>query len=84
MRDVLVTVVNESYESQLAALTGRVYLLWGADDREVPLAVAEKALKLIRQGGAAAELEVLTGVGHQVPTQAPDAVRRVVAEALVP
>ncbi len=84
MRDVLVTVVNETYEPQLVALKGRVYLLWGADDREVPLAVAEMALKLIRQGGAAAELEVLTGVGHQVPTQAPDAVRRVVSEALVP
>lgn len=84
MRDVLVTVVNESYEAHLAALKGRVYLLWGAEDREVPVAVAERALKLIRNGGAAAELEVLAGVGHQVPTRAPDAVRRVVSEALVP
>lgn len=84
MRDVLVTVVNESYEPQLAALKGRVYLLWGAEDREVPVSVAEKALKLIREGGAAAELEILAGVGHQVPTQAPDVVRRVVSEALVP
>jgi pimeloyl-ACP methyl ester carboxylesterase len=82
MRDVLVTVVNESYESQLKTLERRVLLLWGAEDREVPVAVAEEALRLIKRFGGEAELEVLAGVGHQVPVQAPQALRRVVAEAL--
>jgi len=82
MRDVLVTVVNETYEDQLKGLRMRVFLLWGADESEVPVAVGENALRLIREAGGAAELEVLPGVGHQVPVQAPDALRRVVEEAL--
>jgi pimeloyl-ACP methyl ester carboxylesterase len=82
MRDVLVTVTNESYEPQLQSIEGPVVLLWGAEDREVPVAVAEKALLLISEGVGAAELEVLPGVGHLVPTQAPGAVKRVVEEAL--
>ncbi|MGH8914615.1 MAG: alpha/beta fold hydrolase [Acidimicrobiia bacterium] len=82
MRDVLVKVVNESYEPQLRALRLPVVLLWGAEDREVPVAVAETAMRLIRGSGGAAELEVLPGVGHLVPTEAPDDLRRVVEEAL--
>ncbi len=82
MRDVLVKVVNESYEPQLRSLSVPVVLLWGADDRDVPVAVAEHALRLIRTDGGVAELEVLPGVGHLVPTEAPEDVRRVVGEAL--
>jgi pimeloyl-ACP methyl ester carboxylesterase len=82
MRDVLVKVVNESYEPQLRSLSVPVVLLWGADDRDVPVAVAERALRLIREGGGVAELEVLPGVGHLVPIEAPEDVRRVVGEAL--
>ena len=36
MREVLVTVVNESYDTQLRAITCPVALLWGARDRAVP------------------------------------------------
>lgn len=82
MRDVLVKAVNESYETQLRSLNVPVMLLWGADDQEVPVAVAEHALRLIKDGGGAAELETLPGVGHLVPTQAPGDLRRVVREAL--
>ena len=80
MREILVKVVNESYEEELAGLKSRVILLWGEDDDEVPVAVAERSLRIIRQAGGSAELEVLTGVGHLVPTQAPEAISRVLAE----
>ena len=82
MREILVKVVNESYEAQLKELRNRVVLLWGEDDHEVPVTVAEEALRIIRQTGGTAELEVLPGVGHLVPTQAPEAISRVLAEEL--
>ncbi len=77
MRDILVRVVSESYESQLARLTGHVHLLWGADDFDVPVAVAEAADALI----ADSTLEVLPGVGHFLPIQAPDALRDAIETA---
>jgi pimeloyl-ACP methyl ester carboxylesterase len=48
----------------------------------VPVAVAETSLRLIRQAGGSAELEVLEGVGHFVPTEAPDAITRVLGEVM--
>ena len=82
MRDILVMVVNESYEPQLRALATPVALLWGSEDHVVPVAVAERALTVIAEGGGIAKLEILAGVGHLIPTEAPDALRRIVDEAL--
>ncbi len=82
MRDILVRLVNETYEDQLRGLASHVMLLWGAEDHEVPVAVAETSLRLIRQAGGSAELEVLEGVGHFVPTEAPDAITRVLGEVM--
>ncbi len=82
MRGILVRVVNESYEPQLKMLRNRALLLWGENDHEAPVAVAEQALRVIRQAGGTAELEVLPGIGHLVPTQAPEALARVLAEEL--
>ena len=82
MRDILVVTVNESYEDELKRLRSHVMLLWGEQDQEVPVEVAEKSLRLIRQAGGSAELEVLAGVGHHVPTQAPDAIARVLEEVM--
>lgn len=67
MREVLVRVVGESYEEQLAALGCPVRLVWGEDDPVVPPAVAERALDLLTAG----TLTVLPGVGHDVPAEAP-------------
>lgn len=78
MRDILVTVVNESYEDQIRQIDGPVYLLWGEGDTEVPVAVAEAARALFPD----ANLEVLSDVGHFVPIEAPDVLRRVVTEAI--
>ncbi len=77
MRDILVKVVNESYEGQLGRLQSHVHLLWGADDRDVPVSVAETADALIPDS----TLEVLPGVGHLVPLQAPEALRQAIEKA---
>ena len=78
MREVLVIAVNESYEEELSRLSCPVRLLWGADDREVPAAVARRVAELL--GGAL--LQVLEGVGHDLPFSAPDRLRRAIEELL--
>ncbi len=79
MREVLVASLGESYEDELARLRLPVHLLWGGADTEVPVSVAERAITVL---GGAHELRVLEGVGHLVPTEAPDALAEVVAGAL--
>jgi pimeloyl-ACP methyl ester carboxylesterase len=74
MRDVFVRVLHEDYHAVMAATRCPVALLWGADDTEVPLEVAERAVGLF----PAAALSVLEGVGHLVPTEAPDALARAI------
>jgi pimeloyl-ACP methyl ester carboxylesterase len=69
MRAVLVRVVGESYEEQLAVLACPVHLVWGAADRVIPPVVAERARDLL----AAGMLTLLPGVGHDVPAEAPEA-----------
>jgi pimeloyl-ACP methyl ester carboxylesterase len=68
MREVLVTVVNESYEAQLRAITAPVALLWGARDRAVPPAMVDRARALL-PGPVTAE--VVDGAGHDVHLQEP-------------
>jgi pimeloyl-ACP methyl ester carboxylesterase len=80
MRKVLVSVVSEFYEEELSALRCPVHLLWGADDKEVPVVVAERARDLI--GANLATLEVLDGVGHHVPIQAAARLRAAVEAML--
>ena len=82
MREVLVAAVNESYEDQLALLRLPVLLLWGADDAEVPVEVAESAAGLLNGVGAQARLVVEPGVGHLLPTASPGTLRRAVDEML--
>jgi pimeloyl-ACP methyl ester carboxylesterase len=79
MRQILVTAVNESYEEQLAQLTLPVELLWGADDTEVPVTVAERAAALLTAAGSDVSLVVEPGVGHLLPVTAPDRLHRAVA-----
>lgn len=74
MRDVLVTVVNESYEAQLEQIRQPVHLVWGTDDRDVPVEIARRAMEHL----SGAELTLLEGVGHHVCLEAPEAVRAAV------
>jgi pimeloyl-ACP methyl ester carboxylesterase len=75
MRDVLVISVNESYEVELAALDVPVTLLWGEEDREVPLSVATRASALLITTHT---LQSLQGVGHLLPSEAPGELATVV------
>jgi pimeloyl-ACP methyl ester carboxylesterase len=80
MRDVFVRVVNESYEDELRRVRCPVELVWGDDDAEAPLAVAESALSVL--GPDRASLTVLPGAGHLTPLTAPDALRAAVERRL--
>jgi pimeloyl-ACP methyl ester carboxylesterase len=78
MRQVLVRSVGETYEEQLAAIGCPVRLVWGDDDREVPLAVAERAAGLL----AEAQVTVCPGAGHLTPLTVPGTLRAAVDELL--
>ncbi len=78
MRDVLVTMVNETYESELSRIECPVRMVWGADDREVPLEVAHGSAALLDD----VKVDVVDGCGHDVPRLAPDRVRLAVEELL--
>jgi pimeloyl-ACP methyl ester carboxylesterase len=73
VRQVFVKIVAERYDEDLRSIVCPD-LVWGADDREVPLEVAERAVPLLRSPS----LRVLPGVGHLTPTEAPEALRAAV------
>jgi pimeloyl-ACP methyl ester carboxylesterase len=66
MRNVLVKAVNETYERQLAAFPGPIELVWGEDDDQVPVAVAEASLAACPH----ATLTRVASVGHFTPQKA--------------
>jgi len=82
MRQTLVTVVNESYEEELRLIKAPVHLVWGSDDTEVPVGVAQRASGFLKEQGVEVTLDVLAGVGHWVPTEAPSALRDAVEQML--
>jgi pimeloyl-ACP methyl ester carboxylesterase len=67
IRDVLVRLLAEDYTGDMASIDCPVDLVWGEEDAEVPLEVAERAQRMM----ALARLQTLPGVGHLVPTEAP-------------
>lgn len=71
MRDVLVKVVNETYEDDLPRVHGRLHLLWGGRDDVVPTSVMESAASLATGAGEVVT-EVVPAAGHLLPLQAPD------------
>lgn len=83
MRETLVRVINESFETELPELSCPVILVWGRDDTDVPLEVAERARLLLQSGKEAdVQLVVIDDVGHLVPTKDPKVLRRVLEEML--
>jgi pimeloyl-ACP methyl ester carboxylesterase len=60
MRDVLVRVVNETYDDDLARLKMPVRMVWGENDPAAPAAAADAASKLVPRGS----LRVVAGAGH--------------------
>jgi pimeloyl-ACP methyl ester carboxylesterase len=78
MRQVLVRVVNETYEPQLDAVRCPVHLVWGADDTVAPVEVADRSVGRLAQG----DLVVLPGVGHLTPLLVPTVLRAAVVACL--
>lgn len=79
MRDVLVASVNEGYEDELRAITVPVTMVWGEGDADVPVEVAHHASHLVR---TACRVREVAGVGHLLPTEAPEELAASVLEAL--
>ena len=71
MRDILVRTLAENYDESLARLKCPVELVWGDDDTEVPLAVAERLQGELAQ----AHLVVCPGAGHLTPLTVPGELR---------
>jgi pimeloyl-ACP methyl ester carboxylesterase len=80
MRDILVKVVGETYEEELRSVTHPIHLLWGSNDREVSVEVARRAMSIREDAGLPVSLEVVEGVGHLLPLEAPDRLRSAVME----
>ncbi len=78
MRDVLVGVVNETYETPLRAITCPVELAWGERDDVAPPTVADAAAALC----PTATVTRCPGAGHLTLTEAPDCVRAAIDRCL--
>lgn len=78
MRDILVKVVNESYERQLDLLSMPVELIWGAEDTEVPVKRARAAFRYLEDRGCRVKLSVIPGEGHHLPGSRPDVLREAI------
>lgn len=78
MRQVLVGVLSEDYEPDVRRVTCPVRLVWGGEDRDVPMDVAELAASQFSD----ARLRVVDGVGHLLPTQRPEALREEIDKLL--
>jgi pimeloyl-ACP methyl ester carboxylesterase len=79
MRQVLIRVVNESYEAQLTAIGCPVGLLWGSADRAVPVGVIEQVGQFLATRVAT---DVVDGAGHDVHLQAPGRLQAMIAAVL--
>jgi len=77
MREILVKVVNETYEEHISKVRGRVHLLWGADDTAAPVSIVRSAATQLSQ--ADVSVAILPGVGHHVMSEDPEKVRAEIA-----
>ena len=79
MRQVLVKVVNESYEQHMDILSTPVELIWGADDREAPVGRARAVSERLEKAGCPVDLRIIPGAGHDLPRSHPGALREAIA-----
>jgi pimeloyl-ACP methyl ester carboxylesterase len=72
--------LRTSYVNRLPTLTVPTLILHGADDTLLPVAVAERAYRLIRNS----RLEIIPDCGHLAPLDQPVAVTRALGQFLLP
>jgi pimeloyl-ACP methyl ester carboxylesterase len=78
MREILVRLVNETYDEVLGVLRCPVELVWGEADSDAPLSVAERISDRLPQ----AVLTVCRGAGHLIPLECPAELRAAVERAM--
>jgi pimeloyl-ACP methyl ester carboxylesterase len=78
MRSTMVKVVNEDWRPALASVKVPVLLIWGTEDTEVPVRVAEEAMTELPD----ARLVTLDGAGHFPFLDQPDAFTEAVTSFL--
>ena len=71
MRDILVRVVGETYEEQLASIRVPVRMVWGEDDTAAPADAGAAAATMI----AGATFQIVPGAGHLLEGTLTTAVR---------
>jgi pimeloyl-ACP methyl ester carboxylesterase len=72
--------LRTSYVDRLSSLTVSTLILHGADDALLPVSIAERASRLIRNS----RLEVIPECSHLAPLDQPAAVTRALREFLLP
>jgi pimeloyl-ACP methyl ester carboxylesterase len=70
MRPTLARVLADDLEPLLPRITAPTLIVWGENDRETPIELAERSHRLIR----GSQLFVVPGTGHHVFAEAQDAV----------
>ena len=71
MRAVLVQLVQESYVDELQQLHCPIELVWGANDRDVPVSIAEAAHAI----APTSTLTIIANAGHHLPLTDPLSIR---------
>lgn len=78
MRDTFVRVVNEDVAARLPELKQPVSLVWGSNDTAAPASVAKEAHTML----ANSTLQILDGISHDVPAEAPLELTRAIRHLL--
>ena len=60
MRENLVKAVNDDLSHELENINSDVHLIWGSEDKEVPINIGKEANKIIKKSN----LHILEGQGH--------------------
>lgn len=80
LREILVATVNEEYSTELSLITTPTTFLWGSADTAASADMAERATALVP---GPTTWQLLEGVGHLIPTSAPQQLSAAVREAVV-
>jgi len=86
MRSMIFQGLRSSYYRRIGSWPGRIALVWGEQDRIMPLAIAESFIKLRSAGcepsGGQTELSVIPGAGHLPHQEKPGETAKVIIDFL--
>ena len=73
MRETLVKAVNDDLHEKLGLIQSNVFLIWGENDTEVPVSVANEANLLINNS----QLTIIPNEGHNIVRNNPNSLSEV-------